>query len=283
MPASATCNRATIDWIAESRRQIDGHLDSLLSPAQPSPVLEAMRYSVLAPGKRIRPLLTLAVASFLGCSARRAMHVACAIELVHCASLILDDLPCMDNDRERRSRLSTHVEFGEHLTILAAVSLLTQSQCIIASDDSLDMATRLTLVKLLCETVGPSGLSLGQYIDLTSKADMPGPATITGIHHLKTGVLFLAAAKAGCLICKASAEQEEKVMCFTNNLGLAFQLLDDLKDVGEAGPNMVARIGVSNAEHRIRHYLHTASSAVEGEPNAEVLQDLAQALLKKTS
>lgn len=281
MPAPATCNRATTDWIAETRLQIDAHLDSLLGPAQPSPVLEAMRYSVLAPGKRIRPLLTLAVANFLGYPSSKAMHVACAIELVHCASLILDDLPCMDDDRERRSRLSTHIEFGENLTILAAVSLLTQSQCIIVSDEALDMRTRLTLVRLVCDTVGPSGLSLGQYIDLTSKTDTPGPATITGIHHLKTGVLFLAAAKAGCLICNASAEQEEKVMHFTNNLGLAFQLLDDLKDVGEAGPNMVTHIGVSNVEHKIRQYLQAAGNAVKGEPNAKVLQNLAQVLIKK--
>lgn len=281
MLATAPCSRATSDWIAETRLQIDAHLDSLLGSAQSSPVLEAMRYSVLAPGKRIRPLLTLAVANFLGYSTNRAMHVACAIELVHCASLILDDLPCMDDDRERRSRLSTHVEYGENLTILAAVSLLTQSQCIIVSDSALEMQTRLTLVRLVCDTVGPCGLSLGQYIDLTTKSDTPAAAAITGIHHLKTGVLFLAAARAGCLICNASPMQEEKITQFTNNLGLAFQLLDDMKDVGEAAPNMVTSIGVYNAEQKVKQYLQDAASAIEGEPNAEILQQLARVLLKK--
>lgn len=240
-----------------------------------------MRYSVLAPGKRIRPLLTLAVSRFLGTAPAHAMHTACAIEMIHSASLILDDLPCMDNDRERRNRLSTHMKFGESLTILAAVSLLTQSYCIVSTQEDLPGELRLKLIQLICDTVGPQGLSLGQYIDLTTRSDSAVPSTMTNMHHLKTGVLFIAAAKAGCLIGEASPEQEQQVMHFTTNVGLAFQLLDDLRDVDSPGANMVTRIGVTSAERKIREYLQAADMAIEGESNTAALQDFVRAFFNK--
>ncbi|MBC7685332.1 MAG: polyprenyl synthetase family protein [Bdellovibrionales bacterium] len=266
---------ASSDWTARTRLLVDSHLDRLLSPARISPVSEAMRYSVLAPGKRVRPLLTLVVSDFLGSTPAYAMHVACAIEMIHSASLILDDLPCMDNDRERRNRLSTHVKFGESLAILAAVSLLTQSYRMIASDDMLPPDLRLKLVQLLCETVGPDGLSLGQYIDLHTKSDAATPAAISDIHHLKTGILFIAAAKAGALIGNASPSQQEQVIRFATNLGLSFQLLDDLKDSDTVGVNMVTRIGVPSARRKVREYFQAANLAIEGEKNAAILQDFA--------
>jgi geranylgeranyl diphosphate synthase type II len=264
------------DWVAQTRPLVDAQLDLMLKPARPSPVIEAMRYSVLGPGKRIRPLLTLAVADFLGAQPAGALPVACAIEMIHAASLILDDLPCMDNDRERRDRLSTHAAYGEDLAILAAVSLLMQSQSVLASHQTLTPELRIRLVHLLCETIGPHGLSLGQYIDLSSKAQPASLAAITQIHHLKTGVLFVAAARAGCLMCGASAEQEERVVRFTTNLGLAFQLKDDLADIGDANLNLAARIGASSAERTFHGYLQAADAAVVGERNAAVLQDFAR-------
>lgn len=281
MLAINALDTAPSDWIAQTRLSIDAHLDRMLGAAQASPVVEAMRYSVLAPGKRIRPLLTLAVADFLGGAPDRAMPVACAIEMIHCASLILDDLPCMDNDRERRSRLSTHAEYGESLTILAAVSLLTQSHCIIASREDLSGTLRLQLIRLLCETVGHDGLSLGQYIDLESKSAAPSAAAITDTHQLKTGVLFLAAAKAGCLLCDASPAQEEKILRFTTNMGLAFQLLDDLKDAETDGTNMVARIGVSDAKRKVLDYLHAANDAIAGERHGAVLRSFIHLFFQK--
>lgn len=268
------------DWVAESRSLVNSRLDELLASAHSSPVNAAMRYSVLAPGKRIRPLLTLAVADYLGGAHEDAMQVACSIEMIHCASLILDDLPCMDDDRERRSRLCTHVEYGESLTILAAVSLLTQSQCIIASHERLAGDLRLKLIQLLCTTVGPSGLSLGQYIDLESKGGIPSPAAVADMHQLKTGILFQAAAKAGCLVSHAAPEQEEKVMRFTTNIGLAFQMLDDIKDVDDDGTNIVARIGVRSARHKVQDYLQAAHAAIDGTANAAVLRNLADTFFR---
>lgn len=268
-------------WIADTRRLIDQHLDTVLAPASSSPLAEAMRYSVLAQGKRIRPLLTLAVAGYFNVRPVAAMHVACALEMIHAASLILDDLPCMDNDRERRNRLATHAKYGESLTILAAVSLLTQSNCMIACHQSLAPELRLKLVQMLCDTVGPHGLALGQYIDLHGASGMATPSAITNIHHLKTGVLFIAAARAGCLIAGASQAQEEKVMRFTNNLGLAFQLQDDLKDMDSPGTNMVAHIGVSNAQRQLHNYLDKARDAIAGERNAAMLEGFAQAFFRQ--
>lgn len=269
------------DWIARTRPIINAHLDELLKPARPSPVTEAMRYSVLAPGKRIRPLLTLAVANFLGVQPAGVLHVACAIEMIHSASLVLDDLPCMDNDRERRDRLATHAAFGEDLAILAAVSLLMQSQCILASHQPLAPELRLKLLQLVCETIGPHGLSLGQYIDLSSKTQPASLAAVSQVHHLKTGVLFVAAARAACLMCDASPEQEEGVVRFTTNLGLAFQLKDDIADVDEASFNLATRMGASSAERTFHGYLQAADAAIGGAKNAAVLQDFARAFFSK--
>lgn len=264
-------------WIAGARKLVDEHLDKLLGHAIPTPVLEAMRYSVLAPGKRIRPLLTLAVSDFLGGSRQAALQAACAIEMIHCASLVLDDLPCMDDDRERRSRLCTHLEYGESLAILAAVSLLTQSQCVIASDASLPESRRLALVQLLCETVGPHGLSLGQYIDLHAGGALSSFDAITDMHHLKTGLLFLAAARAGCLVADAAPEREAKVMLFTRQIGLAFQLRDDIRDMDGDGVNAASRVGLTEARRKLHAYLDGALAAVDGEDNAQVLRGFVSA------
>jgi geranylgeranyl diphosphate synthase type II len=264
--------RNTSDWIAQRRIDIDAYLDKLLRPEHVSPVSDAMRYSVLAPGKRMRPLLTLAVSEFLGGDENIAMQTACAVEMIHCASLILDDMPCMDDDRERRSRLSTHVVYGENLTILAAVSLLTQSHCVIASHDALPTAMRLELIRMLCDTVGRNGLSLGQYIDLSCEQNNADTHALTEMHHLKTGILFLAAARAGCLVGNATPEQEEAVIRFASNIGLAYQLQDDLADVDEAGPNLVARIGVQDARRKLTGYTRAAQDAVAGHPNGDVMR-----------
>jgi geranylgeranyl diphosphate synthase type II len=268
-------------WIAQTRPLIDAQLDEMLKPARPSPVIEAMRYSVLGSGKRIRPLLTLAVTDFLGAQPAGALQVACALEMIHAASLILDDLPCMDNDRERRDRLSTHAAYGEDLAILAAVSLLMQSQCVLASHPSLSPELRVRLIQLMGETIGPHGLSLGQYIDLSSKTQPASLAAITQIHHLKTGVLFVAAARSACMLCSASPEQEESVVRFTTNLGLAFQLKDDLADVDEASVNLAARMGASSAERTFHGYLQAAEAAIGGNRNAEVLHDFARVFFNR--
>lgn len=268
------------EWMDESRCEIERHLDQLLTSSVATPLNEAMRYSVLAPGKRLRPLLVLAIARFFELSPPGIMKVACVIEMIHSASLVLDDLPCMDNDHERRNRLATHARFGEDLSILAAVSLLMHSHCILAADDSLRAEARLKLIRLFCDTVGSGGLSLGQYIDLNPALHSPDTFSVTDVHHLKTGILFVAAARAACLLCNATAAQEAAVVEFTTKLGLAFQARDDLADLDRTESNLVTAIGVANARQRYHDYLDAAHEAIDGEPNAAVLQGLAASIFR---
>lgn len=266
-------------WAVSARQQIDEYLDALLHFPNPSRVNEAMRYSVLGGGKRIRPMLALAVADYLGTRPPGLMHVACAIEMIHAASLILDDLPCMDNDRMRRNRPSTHAVYGEDCAILASVSLLMHCHAMLASHPDLPPEARLKTIRLLCETIGADGLSLGQYIDLSSRSAPLQAAATAGAHHLKTGILFLAAAKAACLLCDATPEQSEKITVYATSLGLAFQLKDDLADVGEPGLNLAAAMGVTSARRQFLDHLETASDAIGDDDDAGVLRDFAEALL----
>jgi geranylgeranyl diphosphate synthase type II len=266
-------------WMDETRSHIDEHLNQLLRTTTPSSVAEAMHYSVLAPGKRVRPLLMLSIANFLGVSPPGLMKAACVIEMVHSASLVLDDLPCMDNDRERRNRLATHAKFGEDLSILAAVSLLMKSHCLLATDDSIEAHLRLKLIQLFCDTIGSSGLSLGQYIDLHATQRVSGAFSVEDVHHLKTGILFVAAAKAACLLCNATPAQEASIIQFTTNLGLAFQARDDLSDRDDGQSNLVTEIGFASARRRYHDYIDAAHGAIDGEPNAAALQDFAAAML----
>ena len=268
-------------WLNERRLKIDYYLNELLESNLASPLAQAIRYSVLSPGKRIRSLMTLAVVEYLGGQENQAIHAACAIEMIHAASLILDDLPCMDNDALRRNRCSTHVRFGEDTSILAAVSLLTQSYCTVASDAKLTMPTRLDIIKLFCQTIGAQGLSLGQSMDLSAKLIASSPDTLTNMHYLKTGALFNAAANTGCLIAQALPEQHACIMRYTNNLGLAFQLMDDLQDEKSEVANLATAIGKSQAHQNIKDYIQTAKSALhpqaQSSKNSELLNHFADA------
>ena len=252
----------TQESLADQRQQINDLLDHLFPASAKAPLTDAMRYSVMTPGKRIRPLLTLAVVEYLGGRAELALSAACAIEMIHTASLILDDLPCMDNDSLRRNRPSTHVRFGEDITILAAVSLLTQSYCTVASDAKLPMPLRLELIQLFCNTIGAQGLSLGQSMDLSVKPCAGQADLMTDMHYLKTGALFTAAARSACMISQATKEQQAAIMDYTCNLGLAFQLMDDLQDEATDTGNLAAVLGETKAQLKIKAYVQAAKEAL---------------------
>lgn len=282
-------SQSDFDSVQESlddqRRHINDHLDDLFAASPKTPLTDAMRYSVMTPGKRIRPLLTLAVVRYLGGRAELALRTACAIEMIHTASLILDDLPCMDDDAVRRNRSSTHVRFGEDITILAAVSLLTQSYCTVASDEKLAMPLRLELIQLFCHTIGAQGLSLGQSMDLSVKACAGHPDLMTDIHHLKTGALFTAAARSACIIAQATTEQQAAIMRYTCNLGLAFQLMDDLQDEATDAGNLAAVLGAAKAQQKVNTYVQAAKEALlpqaQYSKNPAVLHEFADAFFAK--
>ena len=196
--------------------------------AEPRLVHRAMRYTVLAPSKRVRAVLAFLAAELCGRD-DRAAGVAAAVEMIHASSLILDDLPSMDNAPVRRGRPACHVEFGETTALLAAFGLLTLAFRTIAREYEPALASRL--VTLLADAVGSDGLIGGQADDLLATDRAITFERLERIHRLKTGVLFSASAVGGAMAAGGGAQQIAALSAYAKNLGLAFQIIDDLLDV----------------------------------------------------
>ena len=218
------------DRLARLRASVDVALDRRLPPAQAGRLAAAMRHLTLAPGKRLRPVLVLLIAEHLGGTSEAAMPAACALEYVHAASLVLDDLPCMDDAPMRRGQASVHVAFGEDVAVLTGVALLNEAYGVVTRATHLPPATRLGMLEALVRAVGFSGLVAGQEEDLKRDAERSLNA-IAAVHHQKTGVLFVAAAEMGALAAGADARTTEALRGFAYEFGLAFQALDDLDDL----------------------------------------------------
>lgn len=197
----------------------------------------AMRDSVLAPGKRLRPIMALLVAEDLGGAADAALDAGCALEMVHAASLILDDLPCMDDAELRRGRPALHREHGEDVAVLAAIALLSAAYGTLARIETLAAERRGEAVSILADAVGTSGLVAGQFQDLRGGRGQRRVAEIADANGLKTGSLFTAAVELGAVAAGADAATRHDLRAFAIEIGLAFQLLDDLLD---GGPSAVA-------------------------------------------
>ncbi len=228
---------------AEIRRRVSHRLEELIPSEndEPQQLHRAMRYSLLGPGKRIRPIVTVMVASQLGNREELAIDPACAIEMVHTASLILDDLPAMDDATLRRGQPANHVVFGENTALLAAMALLSGAYAVMGSAPGLKSELRLSLMLLLSDAIGSGGLIGGQMLDLE---DWPGrdADALKRTNMLKTATLFVTGAEAGARIADVSERQVDAVRDFARDLGLAFQVFDDLLDVShtevEAGKNV---------------------------------------------
>jgi geranylgeranyl pyrophosphate synthase len=219
-------------------------------PGCPAPVANAMRYSVTAGGKRLRPVLCLAAAEAVGGSWRAAMPAACAIELIHTYSLIHDDLPAMDNDTIRRGRPTLHVVMGEGLAVLAGDGLLTLAFELLARDvrshDPMDVARRLRVIAVIAGAAGPTGMVGGQAIDLSCVAgQVPGQAAtaldadgLRAMHAKKTGALIRASAQAGAIMGGGDEPSIEAIDRAAAEFGLAFQIVDDILDVEGASADL---------------------------------------------
>lgn len=221
--------------LAEAASLSDAALDRLIAvpPDLEARVFEAMRYAALAPGKRLRPFLVLASAKLFGVARRRALQVAASVELVHAYSLVHDDLPAMDDSDLRRGRLTCHKAFDEATAILAGDGLLTLAFEVLAQGDThVDPAVRCELVAALAQAAGSHGMVGGQMIDLIAehRPDLDIGA-ITRLQRLKTGALIAFACESGAILGKAPAEQRLALHGYAQNLGLAFQIADDLLDV----------------------------------------------------
>ncbi|MGN0625009.1 MAG: polyprenyl synthetase family protein [Oscillospiraceae bacterium] len=234
------------------REEIEKALDQALSQAscRQEKVIEAMRYSLLGGGKRIRAILVLEFAQLGGVSMRQAMPVACALEMIHAYSLIHDDLPCMDDDALRRGKPSCHIQFGEATALLAGDGLLTCAfETAARAADELPAENVLAVEKKLSACAGYRGMIGGQVIDLESEGKAIDLETLEEMYQLKTGALLEASCVSGCLL----AGQEEKIKTAENYarfLGLAFQIVDDILDV-TGDPSLLGKpVGSDEANHK---------------------------------
>jgi len=222
-------------YASRVRVLVEAKLDELV-PAEtedPPAVHVAVRWSLFAPAKRFRPLLVFAAGESFGATAERLLRTACAFELIHTYSLIHDDLPAMDDDDLRRGRPTCHVKFGEAAAILAGDALQALAFQTIAEDETLDADSRVSLVALLARASGtPAGMVAGQAHDLSAEARADVTAEeLEHIHRRKTGALIAASARAGALVAGASAPDAEVLTRYALDLGLLFQITDDLLDV----------------------------------------------------
>ena len=222
------------EFFASCCTLIDAELDRLIpkESAAPQRVHAAIRWSVFAGGKRFRPALLIAVGQTFGASLDRLLRTACAFEMIHTYSLIHDDLPSMDDDDLRRGRATCHVQFDEATAILAGDALQALAFQTIAEDEKLAPELRIRLVAEVARASGvPDGMVAGQALDLEAESRDVDADKLETIHHQKTGALIRAAARCGALIAGANESELDAITAYAINLGLLFQITDDLLDV----------------------------------------------------
>lgn len=218
--------------IGSVKAEIEIRLSTLIPSEQtwPKQLHLAQRHALLSPGKRFRPLLCVFIAKGAGFDGKAATDVGCVAEMVHAASLILDDLPCMDDAALRRNQPTTHIAFNESTAILSATALLNRAFGVLARLSSVSATSRVELVDLLSYAVGSKGLIAGQIADLTNTDENASVAEIERLNTLKTGALFDFSVEGAAILADVSASRRAALKDFSYHLGLAFQLLDDVKD-----------------------------------------------------
>ena len=231
------------------RAAVDDHLGGLFADAKDKPyrrLQEAMRYSLLAGGKRVRPVMTLAFCDMLGGQWREALPFACVLELVHTYSLIHDDLPCMDDDDLRRGRPTCHKVYGETMAVLAGDALQGEAFGLIAAAPAMTAQQRIDAVAVLSAACGGDGMVAGQVLDMDHLAQ--GEADLRLLHRLKTGAMLQAAAELGCVAAGADDGLRQRARDYGCHIGLAFQVRDDVLDVVADQGELGKPIGSDRAE-----------------------------------
>lgn len=304
MPGMSDALKAALRDRADA---VESTLD-LLIPEITDPegrVFEAMRYSVLGGGKRLRPFLVLTTAEMFRVAERSALRTAAAVEMLHCYSLIHDDLPAMDNDDLRRGRPTCHRQFDEATAILAGDALLTRAfEVLTAETTHADPSVRCQLVSELARAAGPHGMVGGQMIDLLTERhgdtrDALDVAAITRMHQMKTGRIIGFSCMAGAILGKAPPQLRQALQAYAHDLGLAFQIVDDLldvegdpatmgksqgKDAASGKVTFVTLLGLDRARDHARILGEQAISHLkvfDGE--ADLLRDVVQYVLDRKS
>jgi len=279
-------------------RLVEGRLAELLAgdgtrSAEDAMLAEAMRYAALGGGKRLRPFLLISSAGLFGVSEDDVLSAACALECIHCYSLVHDDLPAMDDDALRRGRPTVHIAFDEATAILAGDALLTLAFEIVSDPHhGADPAVRAELVLLLARASGWQGMVLGQALDLAAERQSFGKAETAAMQALKTGALFRFACEAGAVLGGAATRERAALLAYASAFGQAFQLADDLldaegdakalgkavaKDAGRGKATLVALLGIDAAKDSLRALVAEAEAALApfGE-RAAMLKELAR-------
>ncbi len=283
---------------------VDAALDRWLpgKEALPPRLHEAMRYSVFAGGKRLRPVLMIAACEAVGGAYQQVLHAACAMEMIHTYSLIHDDLPAMDDDDFRRGRPTNHKVYGEANAILAGDALLTEAFRLLADPEAnrgVDPGVTLRVIETVARCAGSHGMVGGQVVDMESEGKPIDFATLQYIHTRKTGALFLASIQAGAWLGGGSDEQMTALTRYGETAGLAFQIADDILDIigdqaqigKDVGSDLArgkatypALLGLSEARRRADELRDLALAAIKplGAP-AEPLRAIARYIVDRTS
>ena len=279
-------------YLIKHRQSVESALDASLGPERPEQLREAMRYSLLAGGKRLRPILCLAACEFVGGNPDLALPTAVALEMIHTMSLIHDDLPAMDDDDLRRGRPTNHKVYGDAVAILAGDALLTRAfEMVALRSPGVSAESLLKVVGELSLLAGAPGLVGGQVVDLECEGKEVDLETLEFIHMHKTGALLKACVTSGALIGGASVEVLNALSIYAKGIGLAFQIIDDVLDVTAssdvlgktAGKDLLADkttypklLGLAESRKRANDLVAEAKAALEPwKMNAEPLLALA--------
>lgn len=211
---------------------------------------KSMNYSLMAGGKRLRPILVMAAADAVGADGEKFLHLATSIEMIHTYSLIHDDLPAMDNDDYRRGKLTNHKVFGDGIAVLAGDALLTLAFEVIADSPNVDTEKKLKVIKEMSHAAGAEGMVGGQVIDLESEGKKIDMDTLRKMHSAKTGALFCAAIRSGAILGGATDKQLADLTQYARCFGLAFQITDDILDVTGDEASIGKPVGSDEKNHK---------------------------------
>ncbi|HGY5532395.1 MAG: geranylgeranyl diphosphate synthase CrtE [Prochlorococcus sp.] len=279
MAAAVSTSFDFSSYLVESKARVEAALDESLGPERPEQLREAMRYSLLAGGKRLRPILCLAACELAGGDSEQALSTAVALEMIHTMSLIHDDLPAMDNDDLRRGRPTNHKVYGDAVAILAGDALLTRSfEMVALRSPGVAPERLLKVVGELSVVAGAPGLVGGQVVDLECEGKQVDLDTLEFIHLHKTGALLSACVICGALIGGAEEDLIDALRIYARGIGLAFQIIDDILDVTAssdvlgktAGKDLIADkttypklLGLEESRRRAELLVSEAKAALE--------------------
>jgi geranylgeranyl diphosphate synthase type II len=274
--------KATFDlkvYLSERRTQVEAALEQSITVVYPEKIYEAMRYSLLAGGKRLRPILCLASCELSGGTVEIAMPTACALEMIHTMSLIHDDLPAMDNDDYRRGRLTNHKVYGEDIAILAGDGLLAYAfEFVVEKTKGVPAQQLLQVVANLSHAVAATGLVGGQVLDLESEGQQDiSVETLKFIHAHKTGALLEASVLCGAILAGASKDVLQRLAHYAHHIGLAFQIIDDVLDVTATSEELGKTAGKDQRAQKATY--PSLWGIEESKHQAQKLVDLAKAEL----